>query len=100
MNDLNKYFNEKNSFQRILKHKHMTLTNYMTAKSRRDKLRDIINKYNLNNSIVPAIQEEVLFRLGSLKNWEFEMLIKDTLSDGNIIDVYNNSCNKIYNAVW
>ena len=95
MNDLNKYFNEKNSFQRILKHKHMTLSNYMIAKSKRNRLRDTVTKYNLKNSIVPAIQEEVLFRLGSLTNYEFEILIKDTLSDGNIIEVYNKSCSKI-----
>jgi len=63
-------------------------------------MRDVISKYNLKNSIVPAIQEEVLFRLGSLTNWEFDMLIKDTLSFGNIIVDYNKSCSKIYNAVW
>ena len=78
----------------------MTLTNYMNAKSKKNKNQDIINKYNLKNSIVPAIQEEVLFGLGSLTNWEFDMLIKDTLSDGNIIQVYNKATSKIYNAVW
>ena len=64
MDDLNTYFNEKRSFQRILRHKYLTLTNYLIKKARRDKIRDTINRYNLNNSILPAIQEEVFFRLG------------------------------------
>ena len=57
----------------------------MVAKSKRNKIRDIINKYNLKNSIVPAIQEEVLFRLGSLTNSEFDMILKDLLDYENII---------------
>lgn len=72
----------------------------MIAQSKRNRLRDNINKYNLKNSIVPAIQEEVLFRIGSLTNREFDMLDKDTLSYGNVIDIYNKSTSKIYNAVW
>jgi hypothetical protein len=46
----------------------MTLNNYMVAKAKRNKIRDSLEKYNLKNSIVPAIQEEVLFRIGSLTN--------------------------------
>jgi hypothetical protein len=72
----------------------------MIAKSKQNKTSDIINKYNLKNSIMPAIQEEVLFRLGALTNREFDLLSKDTLSYGNIIEVYNKSTSKIYNAVW
>lgn len=89
MTDLNNYFNERSSFYRILKHKHTTLTNYMIAKSRKNKLKDQINKYNLKNTIALAIQEEVLFRLGSISDREYDMLVEDILSYGNIINTYN-----------
>lgn len=93
----NNYMTKNMQFFRILQLKAKILSNYVTIKNMKCKVLETVRKYNLANSIVPALQQHVL-NTTKASNPDFdESQLCDVLTYANVFDVFIGSCSKIRN---
>ena len=78
----------------IFQHKMTTLRNYMNLKSAREGYLTNVHKYNLNNSIVPAIQEHIMINM-NIHPQKREDLCRTALSYKNVQDNFRNACRSV-----
>ena len=78
----------------VCKQKMETLRNYMNLKSAREVYLSNVHQYNLNNSMVPAIQEHIMISM-NIPASKREDLCNTALSYKNIFNTFKNACRHV-----
>jgi hypothetical protein len=78
----------------VCKQKMETLRNYMNLKSAREVYLSNVHQYNLNNSMVPAIQEHIMINM-NIPASKREDLCNTALSYKNIFNTFKNACRHV-----